>query len=293
MRLASFASRDRAGVAVVVGDGLIDLRSIFGDEFPDLRTVLERDALGRVAKAVPGAQITHALTGVQLLPPVTNPDKIFCVGVNYLNRNDEYRDASGDPKYPSIFMRSIGSLAGHEAPILRPPESEQLDYEGEIAIVIGKRGRRIPEEAAHRHIAGLTCMNEGTIRDWVRHGKFNVTQGKNFARSGAIGPWLVTVDEFESLYDLHVTTRVNGEVRQADTTASMLFPFSELIRYISTFAELLPGDIIATGTPTGAGARLDPPRYLKPGDVVEVEVQGVGALRNPVADEAHDALLAP
>lgn len=285
MKLASFASRDRTGAGVVVGDGMVDLRSLFGDEFPDLRAVLERDAIGRIATAVPGAQMTHALAKVRLLPPVTNPDKIFCVGVNYVNRNAEYRDASEDPKYPSIFMRSIGSLAGHEEPILRPPESEQLDYEGEIAIVIGKRGRRIPEETAHRHIAGLTCMNEGTIRDWVRHGEFNVTQGKNFVRSGAIGPWLVTVDEFDTLYDLHVTTRVNGEVRQADTTASMLFPFSELIRYISTFAELLPGDIIATGTPTGAGARFDPPRYLQPGDVVEVEVQGVGTLRNPVADE--------
>jgi 2-keto-4-pentenoate hydratase/2-oxohepta-3-ene-1,7-dioic acid hydratase in catechol pathway len=285
VKLASFLSRDHTSVGVVAGDGLVDLRSLFGDEFPDLRTVLERDALGRIAKAAPGAPTTNALANVRLLPPITNPDKIFCVGVNYHNRNAEYRDASDDPTYPSIFMRSIGSLVGHEEPILRPPESEQLDYEGEIAIVIGRRGRRIPEETAHRHIAGLTCMNEGTIRDWVRHGKFNVTQGKNFVRSGAIGPWLATLDEFESLDDLHLTTRVNGEVRQDDTTASMLFPFSYLIRYVSTFAELLPGDIIATGTPTGAGARFDPPRFLQPGDVVEVEVPGVGVLRNAIAEE--------
>jgi len=286
VKLASFAARDRTGVGVVVGDGLIDLRGLFGDEFPDLRSVLERDSLVRIERAAAGAQTTNALASVRFLPTVTNPDKIFCVGVNYTNRNAEYRDASEAPTYPSIFMRSSGSLVGHEEPILRPPESEQLDYEGEIALVIGKPGRRIPVEFADHHIAGLTCMNEGSIRDWMRHGKFNVTQGKNFARSGAMGPWLSTVDEFESLYDLHVTTRVNGEVRQNDTTASMLFPFSYLIAYISTFAELLPGDVIATGTPTGAGARFDPPRYLKAGDVVEVEVPGVGILRNPVVDEA-------
>ena len=285
MKLASFESRGRSSVGAVVGDGLVDLRSLFGDEFSDVRTVLERGAIDRIAKAIPGTPPTHALGKVQLLPPVTNPDKIFCVGVNYRNRNAEYRDASDEPKYPSIFMRSIGSLVGHEASILRPPESQQLDYEGEIAIVIGKKGRRISEETAHRHIGGLTCMNEGTIRDWVRHGKFNVTQGKNFARSGAIGPWLATADEFEGFQDLRVSTRVNGEVRQDDTTASMLFPFTSLIHYISTFTELLPGDVIATGTPTGAGARFDPPRFLQPGDVVEVEVQGVGTLRNPVADE--------
>jgi len=285
VKLASFESRGRSSVGAVVGDGLVDLRSLFGDEFSDVRTVLERGAIDRIAKAIPGTPPTHALGKVQLLPPVTNPDKIFCVGVNYRNRNAEYRDASDEPKYPSIFMRSIGSLVGHEASILRPPESQQLDYEGEIAIVIGKKGRRISEETAHRHIGGLTCMNEGTIRDWVRHGKFNVTQGKNFARSGAIGPWLATADEFEGFQDLRVSTRVNGEVRQDDTTASMLFPFTSLIHYISTFAELLPGDVIATGTPTGAGARFDPPRFLQPGDVVEVEVQGVGTLRNPVADE--------
>jgi 5-carboxymethyl-2-hydroxymuconate isomerase len=285
MRLASFAARDRTSVGVVVGDGLIDLRSLFGDEFPHLRSVLERGSFAQIERAAAGAQTTNALASVRLLPTVTNPDKIFCVGVNYVNRNVEYRDDSGDPKYPSIFMRSIGSFAGHEEPILRPPESEQLDYEGEIAIVVGKRGRRIPAEIADHHIAGLTCLNEGSIRDWMRHGKFNVTQGKNFAKSGAMGPWLSTVDEFESLYDLHVTTRVNGDVRQNDTTASMLFPFSYLIAYISTFAELLPGDVIATGTPTGAGARFDPPRYLRAGDVVEVDVPGVGILRNPVIDE--------
>jgi len=218
-------------------------------------------------------------------PPLALHGKIFCIGVNYGDRNAEYKDGSDQPKYPSVFMRTPGSLVGDGENILRPPESEQLDYEGEIVVVIGKRGRRIPRESAHAHIGGLTCGNEGSVRDWMRHGKFNVTQGKNFERSGAIGPILVTADEFKCFDDLRVTTRVNGEVRQDDTTANLIFPFDCLIAYISTFAELAPGDIIFTGTPTGAGARFDPPRYLRAGDVVEVEVGGIGVLRNTVADE--------
>jgi 5-carboxymethyl-2-hydroxymuconate isomerase len=218
-------------------------------------------------------------------PPIALRGKIFCIGVNYGNRNAEYKDGTDQPKYPSVFMRTSGSLVGDGEKILRPPESEQLDYEGEIVLVIGKRGRRIPRESALTHIGGLTCGNEGSVRDWMRHGKFNVTQGKNFERSGAIGPALVTADEFKRFDDLRVTTRVNGEVRQDDTTANLIFPFDYLISYISTFSELAPGDVIFTGTPVGSGARFDPPRYLRAGDVVEVEVGGIGVLRNTVADE--------
>ncbi len=213
------------------------------------------------------------------------PGKIFCVGVNYPNRNEEYRDNSDQPPYPSLFMRTPESFVGHNEPILRPPESGQLDYEGESALVIGKSGRRIPETQALDHIVGITCANDGTIRDWIRHGKFNVTQGKNFDRSGAIGPWMTTLDEFDDVNDLALTTRVNGEIRQHDNTANLVFPFSRLIGYISTFSTLKPGDIILTGTPTGAGARFDPPRFLKSGDVVEVQVSGVGVLVNRVEDE--------
>lgn len=226
-----------------------------------------------------------AFEGLRFTPPIAIPGKVFCVGVNYRDRNAEYRDASDAPKYPSIFMRTPGSLVGNGEPLLRPPESEQLDYEGEIVIAVGKAGRRISRERALEHIGGLTCGNEGSVRDWMRHGKFNVTQGKNFERSGSIGPWLVTADAFARFDDLHLVTRVNGEVRQQDTTANLAFPFDYLIAYISTFAQLLPGDLIFTGTPVGAGARFDPPRYLRAGDVVEVEVEGVGTLRNTVADE--------
>jgi 5-carboxymethyl-2-hydroxymuconate isomerase len=182
-------------------------------------------------------------------------------------------------------MRSRESLVGHGALIMDPPESDQLDYEGEIVIVIGRQGRRIAEKNAHEHIAGLTIMNEGSVRDFLRHAKFNVTQGKNFARSGALGPWLVTADELDPMSELRVITRVNGEERQNDTTDNLMFPFACLISYLSIFYQLQPGDIIATGTPNGAGARFDPPKYLRAGDSVAVEVPGVGTLRNEVATE--------
>jgi 2-keto-4-pentenoate hydratase/2-oxohepta-3-ene-1,7-dioic acid hydratase in catechol pathway len=184
-----------------------------------------------------------------------------------------------------MFFRVPGSLVGHDQPLVRPKVSEQFDYEGEIALVIGQGGRHIPRERALAHIAGLTLCNEGSVRDWLRHGKFNVTQGKNFDRSGSLGPWLVTSDELDLTAPLHLTTRVNGDVRQDDTTASMIFSFADLIAYVSTFMTLTPGDVIATGTPTGAGARFDPPRWLVPGDVVEIQVPEIGILRNRVINE--------
>jgi 5-carboxymethyl-2-hydroxymuconate isomerase len=185
-----------------------------------------------------------------------------------------------------LFYRAPNSLVGHDQPILRPKESNQLDYEGEIALVIGREGRRIPHARALDHVAGVTLCNEGTLRDWVRHAKFNTTQGKNFDASGSIGPWLVTADGIDWQQPFELTTRVNGEVRQHDTTQNMIFDFAFLLEYISTFATLKPGDIVVTGTPTGAGARFDPPRWLVPGDVVEVDVPGIGSLRNTVVDEA-------
>ncbi len=227
------------------------------------------------------------LASVTLLPPITMPEKIICIGVNYANRNAEYKDGSEAPEFPSVFMRTPDSLTGQSAPLIRPPESDQLDYEGEIVIIIGKAGRRIPRQNALEYIAGLSIMNEGTLRDWVRHAKFNVTQGKNFVHSGSIGPWMVSADELspEDYRDMWITTRVNGEIRQHDTTANMMFPIDYIIHYLSTFYQLKPGDVIATGTPNGAGARFDPPRYLAPGDIVEVEVQGIGTLSNGIADE--------
>ena len=284
MRFLSFERGGEPGFGAATDAGVVDL----GARYPglsDLRAALRADRLAELAETAATAQPDFALDDARFLPTIPNPEKIICIGVNYANRNEEYRDGSSAPEYPSVFMRTRESLVGHEKPLLDPPESDQLDYEGEIAIVIGREGRRIPEARAHEHVAGLTIMNEGSLRDFLRHAKFNVTQGKNFEKSGSLGPWLVTRDELDPMGELRVMTRVNGEERQNDTTDNLMFPFRYLLSYLSTFYRLKPGDVISTGTPLGAGARFDPPRYLKDGDVVEVEVPGIGILRNPVETE--------
>ena len=255
-------------------------------DFPDWPTLLDGVAaggLGELEKAAAGRDVTHSDVQYEMVLP--NARRILCVGVNFPDRNAEYKDGSAQPKFMSLFPRFASGFTGHGQNLIRPPESHTLDYEGEVAIVIGKSGRRIKPEDAYDHIAALTLCNEGTIREWVRHAKFNVTQGKNWDRSGAIGPWLVPFTDPAQLDDARIVTRVNGEVRQDDVLSRMMFPIREEIAYISTFMTLQPGDIIVTGTPTGAGARFDPPRFLKPGDVVEVEVEGIGTLRNGVEDE--------
>ena len=285
MRFLSFARDGRPSFGAVSNSVVVDLGATH-PELPDLRSAIREDRLGELASEAAASDADCALSEIQFLPTIPNPEKIICIGVNYANRNAEYKDGTEPPKYPSVFMRSRESLVGHGQVLLDPPESEQLDYEGEIVIVIGKEGRRIPENATHEHIAGLTIMNEGTIRDYLRHAKFNVTQGKNFANSGSLGPWMVTPDELDPMGELRVTTTVNGEIRQNDTTNSLMFPFRYLVSYLSTFYHLKPGDIIATGTPNGAGARFDPPKFLREGDVVEVEVPGIGVLRNAVESES-------
>ncbi|HET6630927.1 MAG TPA: fumarylacetoacetate hydrolase family protein [Woeseiaceae bacterium] len=285
MKLASFVHDGRASFGAVKDSGLVDLGRRL-PAFPDLRAVLRANETSALARVAERAEADYAQDEVRFLPTIPNPEKIVCIGVNYPDRNAEYKDGSAAPPYPSVFMRARESLTGHGQPIMQPAESEQLDYEGEIALVIGREGRRIPEAHAHEYVAGVTLMNEGSVRDWLRHAKFNVTQGKNFEHSGALGPWLVTADELDPMSDLRLRTTVNGELRQDDTTANLLFPFRYLIRYLSTFYRLKPGDVIATGTPSGAGARLDPPRYLGPGDTVAVEAAGIGRLANTVAADA-------
>lgn len=285
MRLASYVLDGVESYGIIMPDGkVIDVRNQLGSEYPTLLALLRAEALDK-ARALEDSDSTVSLSDVKLQRPIPFPEKIFCIGVNYGKRNEEYQDGSDAPKYPSMFVRTPDSLVAHGENIVRPPESERLDYEGEIVIVIGKAGRRIKPENVRDHIAGLTIMNEGTIRDWLRHGKFNVTQGKNFRASGALGPWMVTADEFPDFNNLSVETRINGEVRQKDTTANMVFNFDYLLPYMSKFMEFKPGDIIATGTPTGAGTFFDPPKWLVPGDVIEVEVSGIGTLRNEVVDE--------
>ena len=283
MKLATFQTDNRHSYGAVTTSGVIDIGQL--PETPStLHAALIELNTEQLAALVESRSPDYALDDITYAPPVTDPEKIICIGVNYVNRNEEYDDTALPP-YPSVFLRTPGSLVGHLQPIVRPPESKQFDYEGEIAIIIGKSGRRIPQDSAESYIAGLTVLQEGSVRDWMRHGKFNVTQGKNFDRSGAIGPWMVTSDEFDGYDNLTVTTRVNGKQRQHDTTANLLFSFPYLISYLSTFMGLKPGDIISTGTPTGAGVRFDPPRFLMPGDDVEVEVPGIGLLKNTVIDE--------
>jgi 2-keto-4-pentenoate hydratase/2-oxohepta-3-ene-1,7-dioic acid hydratase in catechol pathway len=284
LKIATFTAGGRTSYGVVVGDGIFDPAGKL--PYVSLLDVLRAGALGEVRKAADGTKATVALKDVTLLPPVLGPEKILCIGVNYANRNEEYKDGSEQPKYPSMFFRTPGSFTGHDRPLIRPPESTQLDYEGEIALVIGREGRRIARDKAMDHIAGYTLCNEGTIRDWTRHAKFNVTQGKNFDATGSLGPYFVSADEIDPAKPLHLTTAVNGETRQDDTTANLIFTFPDLIAYVSTFMTLKPGDIIVTGTPVGAGARFNPPRWLRPGDVIEISVPGIGTLRNGVADEA-------
>ncbi|WP_299669343.1 fumarylacetoacetate hydrolase family protein [uncultured Ruegeria sp.] len=282
MRFATYTANEDTFYGAATDDGMIALSPEF-PQWPSLYDVVAAEALDQLAAAAQGRQVTHTEFIYEMVMP--NARRILCVGVNFPDRNAEYKDGSAQPKYMSLFPRFASGFTGHERNLVRPPENHTLDYEGEVAIVIGKKGRRIPQEQAYDYIAALTLCNEGTIRDWVRHAKFNVTQGKNWDNSGAIGPWLVPFTDASQLDDARVVTRVNGEVRQDDTLNRMMFPIRREIEYISTFMTLQPGDIIVTGTPTGAGARFDPPKYLKPGDVVEVEVEGIGTLRNGIEDE--------
>ncbi len=292
MQLLSYSHPDvrdgQSSFGVVADAGVIDLATRL-DDVRDLSDLLAQQRLDEARSVVESAEPDVALAEVTYDRTLPAPRKIFCIGVNYGGRNAEYRpgEGAGDAALskPSVFVRFPGSFTGHEQPLVRPPESPQLDYEGEIVAVIGTGGRRIPRSEARRHIAGLTLGNEGTIRDWVRHAKFNVTQGKNWDSSGAIGPWMTTLDEIGDFEQLHLTTRVNGELRQDDTPATMAYPIEFQIEYLSTFCTLEPGDIVFTGTPTGAGARFDPPKFLSPGDVVEVNVPELGTLRNGIVDE--------
>ncbi|HEY8578293.1 MAG TPA: fumarylacetoacetate hydrolase family protein [Beijerinckiaceae bacterium] len=287
-RLARVALRSREGCretwGVVRDDGFVDC----GARRPGvtLEAAVALGGLRGLVEAAAGAPVDAALQDLRYLPPLAASQKIICIGVNYPDRNEEYKDGQAQAGYPSVFLRFPTSFVGHGENFVRPRVSEQLDYEGEIALVIGKAGRHIARADALSHVGALTLCNEGTIRDWLRHARFNVTQGKNFDRSGSLGPWLVPYVDEAQVADVALTTRVNGEVRQSDRTSRMLFDMRYLISYLSSFATLLPGDVIVTGTPTGAGARFDPPRWLKPGDVVEVEAEGIGVLRNGVEDEA-------
>jgi 2-keto-4-pentenoate hydratase/2-oxohepta-3-ene-1,7-dioic acid hydratase in catechol pathway len=284
-RLATYSVNGSTKYGAVTDGGIVDLSARFAKDYPTLREVIAAGALTKLAENGAKHSPDHALDAITWLPPIPAPEKIICIGVNYPDRNAEYKDGQDAPKYPSMFLRTPRSFVGHNTPLVRPRASAQLDYEGEVVLVIGKAGRHIAESAALDHIAAVTLCNEGTIRDWVRHAKFNVTQGKNFESTGSLGPWIVPYIDEAQIADIRLTTHVNGELRQDDRTSRLMFGFRYLINYISTFTTLVSGDVIVTGTPTGAGARFDPSRYLKPGDVIEVEAENIGVLRNGVIDE--------
>ncbi|MEQ3709096.1 MAG: fumarylacetoacetate hydrolase family protein [Tateyamaria sp.] len=282
MRFGTWSDNGQSVYGAITDGGGIALNGK-SPQWPTLLDAVRAGGLETLEALASAKPVTHTdLTYEMVLP---NAPRILCVGVNFPDRNAEYKDGSDQPKYMSLFPRFASGFTGHEQPLIRPPESPQLDYEGEVSVVIGKGGRRIAQSDAYDHIAALTICNEGTIRDWVRHAKFNVTQGKNWDKSAAIGPWLVPFTDAAQLDDCRIITRVNGEVRQDDVVSRMMHPIRRQIEYISTFMTLQPGDIIITGTPTGSGARLDPPKYLVPGDVVEIEASTIGTLRNTIADE--------
>jgi 2-keto-4-pentenoate hydratase/2-oxohepta-3-ene-1,7-dioic acid hydratase in catechol pathway len=233
-RLATYSIDGAVHYGAITDQGVVDLSARFAKEYPTLREAIAAGALVQLAEDAAGRAADYALDAVTLLPPIPSPEKIICIGVNYPDRNAEYKDGQDAPKYPSMFMRTPRSFVGHGTPLVRPRASQQLDYEGELVIVIGKSGRHIPEVSALDHIAALTLCNEGTIRDWVRHAKFNVTQGKNFDSTGSLGPWIVPYRDEAQIADIRLTTRVNGELRQDDRTSRLMFGFRYLINYIST-----------------------------------------------------------
>lgn len=278
MRLVSFLRDGRAACGVVVGGGVADLTARLG--VPSLRALF---AAGRLAEAAAQRGADLPLDGLRFAPAIPDPDKIICVGLNYRDHVAETGRTVTDK--PALFARFAGSQVGHGQAMIRPRVSTEFDYEGELAVVIGTGGRHIAASDALRHVAGYACYNEGSIRDWQRHTS-QFLAGKTFCGTGAFGPWLVTADEIPDPSRLTLETRVNGLVVQHTTTDLMITPVPQLIEYISTVLPLLPGDVIVSGTPGGVGAKRNPPLWLKPGDVTEVEISGIGVLRNPVEQEA-------
>jgi 2-keto-4-pentenoate hydratase/2-oxohepta-3-ene-1,7-dioic acid hydratase in catechol pathway len=276
MKLASFELDGIQQVGIVSGSDLLVITDANWTGGKTLRAMIERDELA-AAKAHASQRV--ALASVQLLPPVFDPPRIWCVGVNY----HEHRIETGrDPtEQPTIFTRTPQSQVGQGVPLMVPAVSGRMDYEAEIAIVVGKPGRAISEAQALAHVAGYSCYNDVSIRDWQRHTSQWIP-GKNFEGLGAFGPWLVTPDEMPAPDAMRVIARLNGEVLQDAVASDMIFSIPEIIAYLSTFTTLLPGDVIATGTPGGVGAKRTPPLWMKAGDSIEIEVAGVGVLTNPV-----------
>ena len=280
MKFVSFRAGGAARYGLVEGNRVIDLTKRV--KYADLKALITADAFGEAGRAAKGATADYALDQIAFDPVIPNPGKIICVGLNY----QEHRNETGMTSHPlpATFIRWADTQIGHLEPMIRPRASEQLDYEAELAVVIGKGGRNIPESEAAAHICGYSCYNEGSIREYQRHAS-QWTPGKNFPGTGAFGPFLVTPDEVGELAGKKIQTRLNGKVEQSSTLDMMIYGPTKLIEYFSNFTPLSPGDVIVSGTPGGVGWVRKPPLWMKPGDVCEIEIDGVGLLRNPIVAE--------
>lgn len=283
MKLASFSVQNRTMWGIVDAPSVIDLSSVLAQSYPDLKSWIAGGDMQTLEDASASAPRYH-LEEIAWLPVIPNPEKIFCVGLNYeLHRKETGRAVV---EHPTIFTRFANTQTGHLTNIVRPHVSTHLDFEGELAIIIGKSGRYIARNQAFDHIAGFACYNDVSVRDWQHH-THQFTPGKNFPRTGSFGPWMVTPDEFNNLSTRGIATRLNGEIVQQAKLGDMIFDLPTLIEYCSSFSPLEPGDVIITGTPGGVGVKRVPPLWMKPGDFVEVEIDGIGVLRNGIADEAE------
>lgn len=279
MKFLSYSFQNQASWGLATDTGVV---SLYSAQYPTLRSALAAGVLEKLGASAQGQPDTCKLSQIQYLPVITDPGKIICIGHNYEeHRVETERDKTENP---TVFLRVADSQTGHLQPLLMPPESDHFDYEGEIAVVIGKGGRRIARDQAWEHVAGYSAYNDGSVRDWQRH-TTQFTPGKNFVGTGAFGPILVTRGEIADGEELNLTTRLNGQVMQHATTAMMIFPIPRLIEYVSTFTTLAPGDVIVSGTPGGVGARRKPPVWMKEGDLVEIEVSKIGVLSNRVEKE--------
>lgn len=285
MKLASFVHQGIRSYGIVKADGVIDLGQRLGDRYGDLKSLLAADALNE-ARQLSGETADLRFDVLEFLPVIDNPGKILCVGMNYAEKRKEFDQHN---PAPTLFVRFADSQTGHNAPVLKPRHSSEFDYEGELAVIIGKGGEDISREAALSHVAGYSCYMDGSARDW-QHSWF--TAGKNWRQTGAFGPWMTTADEIPDPHTLAIRTWLNGRMVQDDNTASMIHKVAELIEYISTFTSLTPGDVIITGSPGGVGKKRTPPLFMKAGDRIEVEIENIGHLSNVIIDAPAHALAA-
>jgi len=280
MKLASYQTAQGASYGIVTAKGIVDLKRYLGNQYPDLKSLIAGNAFSQAVQYT-GAAPDYQASDVTWLPVIPNPDKIVCVGLNYQEHVVE--TGRDNTEQPAIFLRLPESQIGHKQPIVRPRESKNLDFEAEIAVIIGTPGRRISQQNAYKHVAGYSCYNDGSVRDWQRH-TIQWTAGKNFPQTGGFGPWMVTADEIPPGTTMTLSCRLNGERMQHASTEQMIFKIPKIIEYVSTWTTLVPGDVLVTGTPGGVGARRNPPIWMKPGDKVEIEIDKVGVLENSIAD---------